>query len=251
MGMTEALFSRFLQEPRLKKYKDLYIMAELSRFLGELVSSISYARVQSDIQSVKIAEEYAKNNLLQHFAVPRMRVDKVELNIPVAIDKLLEKENPVYEPIDNIKFSSIAYRKILDILQVKELGILVSRPLRRAIAENIKILEAKIRANKIDNALGDFSKNIASKAVNLTGNDDPTLLEDIIKGLNYSLKDEMKLKSDNPMLDSLYVVVEADKLREIKPENIIMIKMTVSEQGMEWVKMENINKEVITKLMPE
>ena len=226
-------------------------MAELSKFLGELVSSISYARVQSDIQSVKIAEEYAKNNLLQHFAVPRMRVDKVELNIPVAIDKLLEKENPVYEPIDNIKFSSIAYRKILDILQVKELGILVSRPLRRAIAENIKILEAKIRANKIDNALGDFSKNIASKAVNLTGNDDPTLLEDIIKGLNYSLKDEMKLKSDNPMLDSLYVVVEADKLREIKPENIIMIKMTVSEQGMEWVKMENINKEVITKLMPE
>lgn len=226
-------------------------MAELSRFLGELVSSISNARVQSDIQSVKIAEEYAKNNLLQHFAVPRMRVDKVELNIPVAIDKLLEKENPVYEPIDNIKFSSIAYRKILDILQVKELGILVSRPLRRAIAENIKILEAKIRANKIDNALGDFSKNIASKAVNLTGNDDPTLLEDIIKGLNYSLKDEMKLKSDNPMLDSLYVVVEADKLREIKPENIIMIKMTVSEQGMEWVKMENINKEVITKLMPE
>ena len=226
-------------------------MAELSRFLGELVSSISNARVQSDIQSVKIAEEYAKNNLLQHFAVPRMRVDKVELNIPVAIDKLIERKNPVYEPIDNIKFSSIAYHKILDILQVKELDILVSRPLRKAIAENMKLLEAKIRANKIDNALGDFSKNIASKAVNLTGRDDPTLLEDIIKGLNDSLKDEIKLKSDNPVLDSLHVVVEADKLREIKPENIIMIKMTVSEQGMEWVKMENINKEVITKLMPE
>ena len=70
-------------------------MIELSRFLGELVSSISNARVQSDIQSVKIAEEYAKNNLLQHFSVPRMRVDKVELNIPVAVDKLLEKMSPV------------------------------------------------------------------------------------------------------------------------------------------------------------
>jgi hypothetical protein len=45
--------------------------------------------------------------------------------------------------------------------------------------------------------------------------------------------------------------VESDKLREVKPENVIMIKMTLSEQGMEWIKMENNKGEVINKLMPE
>ena len=226
-------------------------MAELSRFLGKLVSSISNARVQSDIQSVKIAQEYAKNNLLQHFSVPRMRVDKVELNIPIAIDKLLEKVNPVYEPIDNVKFASITYQKILDVLQVKELNRTTSMTLRKAITTNIQQLETMVRADRIDTGLADFSKSVTSVAISLTRKDNPALLEEMIKGLSTVLKDEIKLRPTDPLLDSLHVLVEADKLREIRPENIIMIKMTISEQGMEWVKMENIDNEVIMKLMPE
>jgi len=35
------------------------------------------------------------------------------------------------------------------------------------------------------------------------------------------------------------------------PENMIIIKMTVSEQGMEWISMENNKGEIVTKLMPE
>jgi len=225
-------------------------VAKLSEFLGELVSSISNARVKSDIQSVKIAEEYAKNNLLQHFAVPRMRVDKVELNIPIAIDKLLKKKEPTYEPIDNIRFSSITYQTTLESLGVTSLSRVDSRHLKTSIAEQIKILEAKIRANKIDNALEDFSKTIASQVIALPGKDG-LVLENITKALNKSLQNEIKLDPENPVLDLLDVVVEADKLREIKPENIMTIKMTVSEQGMEWVKMKNINEEVVAKLMPE
>ena len=226
-------------------------MAKLSEFLGELVSSITHARVKSDIQSVKIAEEYAKNNLLQHFSVPRMRVDKVEINIPVAIDKLLEKKRPVYKPIDKRNFSSIAYHTILKSLRVRSLSTNISNDLQSFIAEQIKILEADISSKKIDDTLKYFSETIASKVIALTGRGDLELPGKIAGRLTESLQNEIKLKSDNPVLDSLHVVVEADKLREIKPENIMMIKMTVSEQGMEWIKMKNINEEVVTKLMPE
>jgi len=239
-------------------------MAKLSEFLGVLVSSISDARVKSDIQSVKIAEEYAKNDLLKHFAVPRMRVDKVELNIPVAIDELLEKKETVYEPIDNKSFSSIAYQQILKCLAVSKLSDEVSKTLRTDIAEHIHLLEAKIRVNQIENALEDFSKSIALKVINLKdiifqetkrkplSKDELSKLQNnIVKGLQASLKDEIKFKSETKVLESLQVIVEADKLREVKPENVIMIKMTVSEQGMEWIKMENIDGEVVTKLMPE
>ena len=239
-------------------------MAKLSEFLGVLVSSISDARVNSDIQSLKIAEEYAKNDLLKHFAVPRMRVDKVELKIPVDIDELLEKKETVYEPIDNKSFSAKAYQQILKSLAVNNLSNEVSKTLRTDIAEHIHLLEAKIRVNQIENALEDFSKNIALKVIEfadlifkedkrkkLNRDELSKLQSNIVKGLQSSLKDEIKFKSENKVLESLQVIVEADKLREVKPENVIMIKMTVSEQSMEWIKMENIDGEVVTKLMPE
>jgi hypothetical protein len=225
-------------------------MAKLSEFLGELVSSISSARVRSDLQSIRIAEEYAKDELLQHFTVPRMRVDKVELSIPVAVEKLIEKKGPIYEPIDTPKFSSITYDTILKTLEVRSLDSDVSKSLKTSIANNIKVLEAEISVNKLGNSLRKFSETIASETIKLSGRERVPLFDRLTGALNDSLKDEIKLRSDDPV-DSLYVVVEADKLREIKPENIVMIKMTVSEQGMEWIKMKNNEEEIVSKLMPE
>lgn len=239
-------------------------MAKLSDFLGELVSSISDARVNSDIQSVRIAEEYAKNELLKHFAVPRMRFDKVELHIPVAIDQLLEKSQKSFEPIDNKSFSSKAYQQILKSLGVNKLSNDVSITLRTAIAEHLQLLEAKIRVHQNENALEDFSNTMAIKVIalakviftdqkskNLNRSELLKLQDTIAKGLQATLKDEIKLKSENNVLESLQVIVEADKLRDVKPENVIMIKVTVLEQGMEWVTMENKEGEVVSKLMPE
>lgn len=239
-------------------------MAKLGAFLGGILSSISDARVNSDIQSVKIADEYAKNDLLKHFAVPRMRFDKVEVNVPVAISELIEKSQKVYEPIDNKSFSSKAYQQILKSLLVSSLPNDVSKTLKTTIAEHIHLTEAKIRVNQIENVLEDFSQNIALKIVDLAdvifkdserkklNRDELLQLQNTIdKGLQESLKDEIKFNSENKVLESLEVIVESHKLRDIKPENIIMIKMTVTEQAMEWVNMENINGDVVTKLMPE
>ncbi len=239
-------------------------MAKLSDFLGGLVSSISDARANSDIQSVKIAEEYAKNDLLKHFAVPRMRVDTVEINIPVAIDKLLEKSQNVYDPIDNKSFSSKSYQQILKSLEVRNFSSEVSKILKTTISEHIQLLEAKIRVHQIENALEEFSKDIALKVIDLVGliikdrkrksfnkSELLKLQSSIASGLQSTLKDEIKINSEIKVLESVQVIVEADKLREIKPENIIMIKMTVSEQGMEWIKMENKDGDIVSKLMPE
>ncbi len=239
-------------------------MAKLSDFLGVLVSSISDARVKSDIQSIKIAEVYSRDNLLQHFAVPRMRVEKVELNIPVAIDALLEKMQKIYEPIDSNRFSAKAYQPILKSLETTDLSKEHLDTLNAVIAENIKLLELRINEEQIDSGLKEVSQNIASVVVGmakavfeknnqrkLTKLQLSNLEKSLVLELQSALKNEIILKSENKVLESFNVIVEADKLREVKPENIIMIKMTISEQGMEWVKMENNKGEVTSKLMPE
>jgi len=239
-------------------------MARLSDFLGGLASGICDARVNSDVQSLRIAEEYAKNDLLKHFSVPRMRIDKVELNIPVAVDNLVERTQRIYQPIDNQRFSAKVYQQVLKSLSVTSLSSEVSKNLRTVIADQVHLLEAKIKVNQKEDSLEEFSESIASKTMEIADSvyatnkrrkaTKPELVKlqaNTARELQTSLKDEIVVKQEVNVLDAVHVIVEADRLREIKPENVIMIKMTISEQGMEWINMEDKDGKTVNKLMPE
>ncbi|MCK5743057.1 MAG: hypothetical protein KAH48_12660, partial [Chlorobi bacterium] len=126
------------------------------------------------------------------------------------------------------------------------------------------LLKAEIRVKQPEPSLEKYSKDIALKTIGLTetiykDNDrrKPTkaqltrLKNNITTGLQSLLKEEIVFKETIKGLENLNVIVEADRLREIKPENVIMIKMTISEQGMEWVNMEDIDGKIVNKLMPE
>lgn len=239
-------------------------MAKLNEFLGGVLSSISNARVNSDVQSIRIADEYAKSDLLKHFSVPRMRIDRVEVNIPVAIRELDETTQKIYDPIDNIEFSSIAYQQVLRSLQVTKLPRVESQKLKSAIAEETRMTETLINANQVEKALMDFSAKISVKAIEsfksistrkvervISKNTQRELRSRIAKDLYETLKPEIRFNSEKKQFENFEVDVESHKLQEVSPENRLMIKMTISEQGMEWINLENNDGELVTKLMPE
>jgi len=239
-------------------------MAKLSDFLGGLASGICDARVNSDLQSLRIAEEYANNDLLKHFSVPRMRIDKVELNIPVAVDNLAEKAKRIYQPIDRQRFSEKAYQQVLKSLAVTSLSNEVSESLRTVISDHLHRLEARIMVNQTEDSLDEFSGSISLNAIEIaealnmanrrrkaTRTEMMKLQANTARELSAVLKDEIVLKKEINVVDAVHVIVEADKLREIRPENVIMIKMTISEQGMEWINMEDKDGKIVNKLMPE
>lgn len=239
-------------------------MAKLNEFLGGIFTSINEARINSDLQSIKIANEYSGNELLKHFSVPRLRLDKVELNIPIAINELVEKTQNVYKPIDSKSFSTKVYQQVLKTLSTRSLPKEVSTVLKNTIDEHIKLVEAKIKLNQVDNILEDFSKKVAFKVTDMANtiykNDRQKEITDeylaqlhdsITKGLQESLKDEIKITSEKKILGNLDVLVEANKLSEVSPNKMIMIKMTIFEQGMEWTNIENSNGDVVSKLLPE
>lgn len=123
-------------------------MPKLDDYIGSLVSSITNARVMSDVQTVKVAEEYAKHNLLKHFSIPRMRIDDIEMTIPIALDEINEKTETEYEPIDNTKFNSIVYKELVNDVGLTKLPDEESRILRTKIAQQTQILEQNIRITK-------------------------------------------------------------------------------------------------------
>src|SRR5207244_4136858 len=69
-------------------------MPYLGDYLGHLLSEITTARVQADLEAMRVAEMYASHPLLRSMPIPRFRLPNVTLDVPVAIDQL-EPANPV------------------------------------------------------------------------------------------------------------------------------------------------------------
>jgi hypothetical protein len=65
------------------------------------------------------------------------------------------------------------------------------------------------------------------------------------------LRDQIRLRSEREILESLGVTVEADKLRERDPKSLVYIKLVMSEDGVEWHRMETAEGEVVSSLLPE
>ena len=65
-------------------------MPYLGDYIGHLLSEITTARVQADMEAVRVAELYASHPLLKYMAVPHFRLPTVTLDVPVAIKEIEE-----------------------------------------------------------------------------------------------------------------------------------------------------------------
>lgn len=231
-------------------------MPKLNEYIGSLVSSITNARVMSDIQTVTVAEEYAKHHLLQHFSIPRMRIDDIEMTIPIALEELEEKTVTRYEPLNTDKFTALAFQEMQTSAGMPKLTVELSKQIQSEVARQVKILDQSIQLVNNLAPLRQFTKNMAFYFIEkfvTTGKDikrkvDPELM---MASLEKVLTPEIKAVTQHKALENLNVIVEAHKLREQKPENLIYIKLKISEDGMEWNRTENSKGEIERKLLPE
>lgn len=231
-------------------------MPKLNEYIGSLVSSVTSARMMSDIQTVKVAEEYAKHDLLKHFSIPRLRIDEIEMTIPIALDKIEETPHP-FEPINSVEFNSVVYNKLINILGFSKLPGEISRNVRSEISKLTKTLDQNIRLTKNLTPLKIFARELTAKILGLkkqypyVERDLKTEIE--IEALPEHLEKILlpEIKSAPQNFADLNVIVEAHRLREQKPENIIQIKLKISEEGLEWDKMETAEGKIEKKLLPE
>jgi len=61
-------------------------MPNLGDFVGQLLSEMSIARMQADLETLRLAELYAAHPLLKTMAIPRVRMPEVEIDVPVLVD---------------------------------------------------------------------------------------------------------------------------------------------------------------------
>lgn len=234
-------------------------MPNLNEYLGSIVSSISNARVLSDLQTVKIAEQYANHNLLKHFSIPRMRIDDIEMTIPIGMNRIKNEETQTIEPIDYNELTSAIYNDILATLRISRLTANVASLFQNEINEKCNALIKNITTQnykelvlKYSKALGEIcfgiakEHNLIKKTVKIQIT--PTILA---QNIEKNIISKVIINNEASALENLNVIVEANQLRELAPESLIYIKMKISEDGMEWNYAENSKGEIVSKLIPE
>lgn len=229
---------------------------KLHDYIGNLVSSIQQARVSADLQAVRVAESYAKHELLEHFPVPRMRLKDVEMTIPIAIDAGQMQKTTNLEPIDNREFNAAAYKEVLAGLGKKSLSKDHSLRLRHIISEQSAILEKELLVGGETQGLKNFAVNVAKASVALqhdegSTSDGDNRLELLTKRIATNLSGAIKPVNTESVLEQLDVTIEADILKEKSPESLVHIKLVIQEEGVEWHRMEAKNGTITRKLIPE
>ena len=232
-------------------------MTKLNEIIGSIVSSLADAKMMSDVQTAKIAQAYSEHHLLQHFSVPRMRIDDIELTIPIAVESGYEKVKITYEELDIEQFNSIVYR-ILTSLPLNTLIFSATLPqsIQEEISHQTKILESDVKKALNLTPLKSFSRNIvnyyidAISGINLDSKERFDRSE-ISGSLEKQLTEQFKMVREEKTLETLDVIVEAHRLREFRSENIVHIKIKMSESGMEWNIFEDAEGNVKKKLLPE
>ncbi|WP_300978414.1 hypothetical protein [Flavobacterium sp.] len=234
-------------------------MIKLNDYLGSIVASFTNAKIMSDLQTVKLAEEYAKHDYLKHFSIPRMRIDDVEMTIPIALDEIENISKPPVIGFDSLKINTLVYSFLLEKFGVLKITKEPSRLLQTETAKQVGVLEKQIKlANSYDPVSG-FSKEIVVYFLRIIEKY-ALVNKEVLAKMNIELlsKDliavvtkEITINKEVEALANLNIVVEANKLRELKSENLIFIKLKISENGMEWSRAENANGEIESKLLPE
>jgi hypothetical protein len=242
-------------------------MITLKDYIGKIYKEITNAKVQSDIETLAIAEEYVNNPMLKHFSVPNIRIKNVELTIPVAIDATqsvsrdyTEREvKDVYEQafekiyLGFYPFKTAYLESVKPQLAIKTEALVTATASDLSISKEEVIQVAQPTADSTstvatkDDAQGTYStestQNNYALAVNTaavkfaeasyTYVDSEIAREEFFAQLVPEI--ESNLQQRPYEIESLPVIVETQKLKLINdPASMINIKVNIMDDAMEW-----------------
>jgi hypothetical protein len=215
-------------------------MPYLGDYLGHLLSEITNARVQADLESVRIAELYASHPLLRHMAVPRFRLPNVTVDVPVIVRKMDEAVpgqplrggislEDVHQAIER-GLSAALDRNTLKIAPKRKLEL--REAMTHSAARFRPAAGAAIPAGDIDGiatAAGEAFVELLCAQVEISSDAASRLQKVIYETIAATLRQA------GQAVPRLHVAVTASELREAgPPELMARLHLAVSEEAMEW-----------------
>jgi len=202
------------------------------------MSELTIARMNADIETIRIAELYASHHLLRHMPVPHFRLPSVDLDVPVVVKKMEEDgEDVLPRGTPSIKEMRKIFEKVLPEKLSKN-----DIQLKPADKNKIKLLlnnkeKTLVKPNKISIDVFSVADELTTSTISLlskrNGLIDPINSKDIEEKLKKSMRNEfLKIRK---IPKRLKVLITTSEIREAGPsENITHLHLKINEEAFEW-----------------
>ncbi len=242
-------------------------MISLEEYIGGLVRSMAEARASADAYSAELAQQYHDHEILKHFAIPRMRIGNVEMEIPVALAEqggstITVKDTVDYadvttQVIDSVCTSFNVSNEMLDYTYDNpdnpDMG---STTLRDALNTNIstKVVDAHnalLSTTDIDATLTENAESISVVSYNVISQYfTPISISE--NAASNSVKQKLKNAMTTSNASSgLSVLATAQELSGVDANAIFRVKLNIKEDGVQWAFSRNDQGGVDSTLTPE
>lgn len=252
-------------------------MVKLGDYVGLILSEMTRARAQADVETLKLAELYATNKTLRNFAVPRVRLQNVEITTPVVIDKQDESALEAYnKPVKISEVRAVVDNAIATNLERNNIRLSPAETsaVKKSIDERSGVVArrfAPVSAQPVTArgpqptteetiSLAD-TKNIAdeySVQVNLhlkrLKDTQPAYKNIDVDKISAEVKTELRSRIANlrPPPPRLEVLVNTAQIKETAAKELVTyVKFTITEDSMEWSEYQSSTGEVREQLVPE
>jgi hypothetical protein len=231
-------------------------MVKLNDLVGTILNDMARARVEADIESLRIAEMYSKNELLKTMPIPRMRLKNFTVTLPIAIDKLDENSlDEARKPLTTEVISSNSFKTLSNVLSRSSIDLsgMQIRNLKSRLKDGLVrisndkpwiITQEKALSDEIVTLIKPFIKKLTAEL--LDDDELKNMIGEFRKELRYSLTDV------HHFLPNLDVIVDTSSLQNFSnEEKLVHLTLNVDETGLEWSVYESTSGETRERLVPE
>lgn len=218
-----------------------------------MLSEITNARVQADLEAVRVAELYASHPLLKTMPVPHFRLPTVTMDVPVAI-KEVESAKKV-EPAASVVLPRM--RRSFDRLlasRLKREGIELSgsekTELKQALDTTITSLKPP---QKISLSVTRIADELVSASIKTLRERKGEVESERLAALEDELKTAVHADFSKFLRAParLNVLATTAELKEAGPSDILAhLHLSITEEAFEWTAIESKGK-LLNRLVPE
>lgn len=234
-------------------------MINLGDYVGKLLSEISKARVQADLEALRIAELYARDPLLKNFPIPRVRLPKIEIEAPVVVtnaqeDGSVDSADDITDVKKLVSLSETVINKALkakSITLTKDETTTLNKRLNLNLSKIRPASEDKISVDSVIRTVTDEAIINLRKINTLTTKLDVEQFKEFSTEISNGIKEEISNFRKPLDINRIKISPLTTSLKEVgNNQAITTLKMSIVEDGVEWVKLSDDDTED-NRLVPE
>lgn len=225
-------------------------MNDFGDILGALMVGMIRARRLADEETTALAEYYKDNPLLEGMAVPRVRIPEMTMDIPVLVEGVNEGQANSIEDPNKV---GAVYTSQLQ-ASMKSQNVRTAATFTKAFDQTLKAKLASLKSSETNvtkELIARYAQESLATAtkqnnLSLTTAQSKAILADL---RNVPNETEVVKVNESPKL--LTNIVTADVKEKAGAGNVVRVKITLREEGLEWTTEINNEGEVKQTLTPE